>query len=46
MTPLSESHLTVFRTTGIGCRGLLNTGNACFRNVILQALLACEPFFR
>ncbi|CAM9784883.1 unnamed protein product, partial [Laminaria digitata] len=25
-------------------RGLVNTGNSCFRSVVLQALLACEPF--
>lgn len=25
-------------------RGLVNTGNNCFRSVVLQALLACEPF--
>lgn len=27
-------------------RGLVNTGNSCFRSVVLQALLACEPFMR
>lgn len=25
-------------------RGLVNTGNSCFRSAVLQALLACEPF--
>lgn len=27
-------------------RGLVNTGNSCFRSAVLQALLACEPFVR
>lgn len=27
-------------------RGLVNTGNSCFRSVVLQALLACDPFVR
>ena len=27
-------------------RGMVNTGNYCFRNLVLQALLACEPFVR
>lgn len=27
-------------------RGLVNTGNSCFRSVVLQALMACEPFVR
>lgn len=27
-------------------RGLVNTGNSCFRSAVLQALLACEPFTR
>lgn len=27
-------------------RGLVNTGNSCFRSVVLQALLACDPFTR
>lgn len=27
-------------------RGMVNTGNTCFRSVVLQALLACEPFMR
>lgn len=27
-------------------RGLVNTGNSCFRSAVLQALLGCEPFVR
>lgn len=27
-------------------RGLVNTGNSCFRSAVLQALLACEPFVK
>ena len=27
-------------------RGMVNTGNGCYRNSVLQALLACEPFVR
>eukprot|EP00638_Chattonella_subsalsa_P001763 CAMPEP_0117763680 /NCGR_PEP_ID=MMETSP0947-20121206/18836_1 /TAXON_ID=44440 /ORGANISM="Chattonella subsalsa, Strain CCMP2191" /LENGTH=512 /DNA_ID=CAMNT_0005585541 /DNA_START=92 /DNA_END=1627 /DNA_ORIENTATION=- len=27
-------------------RGIVNTGNSCFRSVILQSLLACKPFMR
>lgn len=27
-------------------RGLVNTGNSCFRSAVLQALLACEPFMK
>ena len=27
-------------------RGMVNTRNSCFRNSVLQALLACKPFVR
>ena len=33
-------------SNGLVPRGLINSGNLCFRNATLQALLSCSPFVR
>jgi ubiquitin C-terminal hydrolase len=40
-----SSHIIDCKTTSLQPRGLLNQSNYCYINSILQALIACSPFY-
>ncbi|KAF5364681.1 hypothetical protein D9758_005578 [Tetrapyrgos nigripes] len=45
-TSKSQTQTTTADPSKIRPRGLINTGNMCFANSVLQVLLYCPPFFR